>query len=79
MEGSWGDLMRFLRSLIIGLLSMFSGTIIGYLGWLATGSSMELYSLEVVFFCNLVPFGFVVLGFIWSWMNGAEYAVDYQG
>ena len=79
MEGSWGDLMRFLRSLIIGLLSMFPGTIIGYLGWLATGSSKDNYSLEVVFFCNLIPFGFIVLGFIWSWKNGAEYAVDYQG
>ena len=38
--------MRFLRSVIIGLLSIFPGTIIGYLGWLASGSSKDNYSLK---------------------------------
>ena len=71
--------MRFLRSLVIGLLSIFPGTIIGYLGWLATGGSEETWAPEVVVFCNIIPCGFIVLGFIWSWKNGAEYAVDYQG
>ncbi|MGY8745008.1 MAG: hypothetical protein ACKVG2_00455 [Candidatus Poseidoniales archaeon] len=71
--------MRFLRALIIGLLSIFPGTIVGYLGWLATGASNDNYSPGVVFFCNVIPFGFVLMGFIWSWKNGAEYAVNYQG
>ena len=79
MEGSWGDSMRFLRSLVIALLSIFPGTIVGYLGWYAAGSSMDNSSMEVLFFCNFVPFGFVVLGFVWSWKTGAEYAVNYQG
>tara|TARA_B100001559_G_scaffold273533_1_gene243053 strand:+ start:340 stop:555 length:216 start_codon:yes stop_codon:yes gene_type:complete len=70
--------MRFIRSLIIGLLSIFPGTIVGYLGWLATGGSEETYAPEVVFFCNIIPFGFVIIGFIWSWRNGEEYAVNYQ-
>ena len=70
--------MRFLRAVIIGLLSIFPGTIIGYIGWLATGSSMENNSLSVVFFCNLIPLGFVILGFLWSWKNGEEDSVAYQ-
>jgi len=40
--------MRFLRALIIGLLSIFPGTIIGYLGWLLVGASEDNYSLEVM-------------------------------
>ena len=79
MEGSWGELMRFLRSLIIGLLSIFPGTIVGYIGWLATGASEDTYALEVMFFCNVIPFGFVVVGFIWSWINGQEYSVKIHG
>ena len=70
--------MRFLRAVIIGLLSIFPGTIVGYLGWLATGGSEEVWAPEVVFFCNIIPFGFVIIGFIWSWRNGEEYAVNYQ-
>jgi len=35
-------------------------------------------SLSVVFFCNLIPLGFVILGFLWSWKNGEEYSVAYQ-
>tara|TARA_B100000767_G_scaffold275203_1_gene310994 strand:- start:4287 stop:4502 length:216 start_codon:yes stop_codon:yes gene_type:complete len=71
--------MRFLRALIIGFLSIFPGTIVGYLGWLATGSSEDTYSTTVILFCNIIPFGFVVLGYLWAWRNGAEYAVNYQG
>ncbi len=71
--------MRFIRAITIGLLSIFPGTLIGYLGWLATGSSEETYSLTVVFFCNLVPLGSVILGFAWAWMNGQEYGVNYRG
>ena len=70
--------MRFLRATIIGFLSIFPGTIVGYLGWLATGGSEETWAPEVVFFCNIIPFGFVIIGFIWSWRNGEEYAVGYQ-
>jgi ABC-type uncharacterized transport system permease subunit len=70
--------MRFLRAAIIGFLSIFPGTIVGYLGWLATGGSEETWAPEVVFFCNIIPFGFVIIGFIWSWRNGEEYAVGYQ-
>ena len=71
--------MRFLRALIIGFLSIFPGTIVGYLGWLATGGVEDNYSLEVVFFCNIVPFGFVFIGFLWSWVIGEEYGEKYHG
>ncbi|MCH1526620.1 MAG: hypothetical protein L7S49_00210 [Candidatus Poseidoniaceae archaeon] len=70
--------MRFLRALIIGILCLFPGTIIGYLGWLLTGSSLDNYSLQVVFFCNLLPLGSIILGFMWAWMNGEEYGVNFQ-
>ena len=79
MKGSWGDLMRFLRALIIGILSIFPGTIIGYLGWLAVGGNENNFSLEVIFFCNIIPFGFMVIGFLWAWASGEEYGVNYQG
>lgn len=78
MRGSWGDTMRFLRALVIGFLSIFPGTIIGYLGWLATGANKDNYSLEVIFFCNVIPFGCVFLGFVWAWISGEEYGVNYQ-
>ena len=55
------------------------GGIIGYLGWLATGSSENNYSPSVIFFCNVIPFGFVFLGFMWAWINGEEYGVNYRG
>ena len=71
--------MRFLRSLIIGLLSIFPGTLIGYLGWLASGGSEDTYSLSVIIFCNLIPLGFVFIGFYWSWLNGEEYSVRIEG
>ena len=71
--------MRFLGALIIGMLSIFPGTILGYLGWLATGASKDNYHPSVVFFCNVIPLGFVLLGFIWAWKNGAEYSVATQG
>ncbi|MBJ64275.1 MAG: hypothetical protein CMB55_05735 [Euryarchaeota archaeon] len=71
--------MRFIRAIIIGLLSIFPGTIIGYLGWLATGSSENNYDLSVVLFCNILPIGSVILGFMWAWINGEEYAVNYRG
>ena len=79
MKGSWGDLMRFLRALIIVILSIFPGTIIGYLGWLAVGGNENNFSLEVIFFCNIIPFGFMALGFLWAWASGEEYGVNYQG
>jgi len=79
VKGSWGELMRFLRSLIIGLLSIFPGTILGYLGWLATGASNDNYSPGVIFFCNVVPFGFVIIGFLWAWASGEEYGVKIHG
>ena len=62
--------MRFIRAVIIALLSIFPGTIIGYLGWLATGSSENNYSPSVILFCNVIPFGFVFLGFIWVGLTG---------
>lgn len=71
--------MRFIRAVIIAILSIFPGTIIGYLGWLATGSSENNYSPSVILFCNVIPFGFVFLGFIWAWINGEEYGVNYRG
>ena len=71
--------MRFIRAIIIALLSIFPGTIIGYLGWLATGSSENNYSPSVIFFCNIIPFSFVFLGFIWAWINGEDYGVNYRG
>ncbi len=71
--------MRFIRAIIIALLSIFPGTIIGYLGWLATGSSENNYSPSVIIFYNVIPFGFVFLGFIWAWINGEEYGVNYRG
>ena len=71
--------MRFIRAIIIGLLSIFPGTIIGYLGWLATGSNESTYSPTVIFFCNVIPFGFVFFGFMWAWINGEEYGVNYRG
>jgi hypothetical protein len=33
----------------------------------------------VIIFCNVIPFGFVFLGFIWAWINGEEYGVNYRG
>ena len=74
-----GDIMRFLRAVIIGILAIFPGTIVGFLGWIAVGQSMDNSSLGVTLFCNIVPLGFVVVGFIWSWINGEEYALNYQG
>ena len=71
--------MRFIRAIVIGFLSIFPGTITGYLGWLATGASENNYSPAVVFFCNIVPLGSVFVGFKWTWANGAEYGVDYRG
>ena len=71
--------MRFIRAVIIAILSIFPGTIIGYLGWLATGSSENNYSPSVILFCNVIPIGFVFLGFIWAWINGEEYGVNYRG
>ena len=71
--------MRFIRATIIALLSIFPGTIIGYLGWPATGSSENNYSPSVILFCNVIPIGFVFLGFIWAWINGEEYGVNYRG
>tara|TARA_B110000495_G_C22604648_1_gene361334 strand:+ start:263 stop:478 length:216 start_codon:yes stop_codon:yes gene_type:complete len=71
--------MRFLRALVIGILSIFPGTIIGYLGWLAVGASNDNYSLGVIFFCNIIPFGSVAMGFLWAWASGEEYGVTYQG
>ncbi|MGY8754793.1 MAG: hypothetical protein ACKVIR_03805 [Candidatus Poseidoniales archaeon] len=68
--------MRFLRSLIIGTLCFFPATISGYLGWLATGSSADNYSVSVIFFCNIVPLGGMILGGIWAWKSGAEYGVE---
>lgn len=70
--------MRFLRAFIIGLLCIFPGTIIGWLGWLATGASENNYSLEVIVFCNIVPFASIFLGFMWAWSTGEEYGVDFQ-
>ncbi|MDP6870386.1 MAG: hypothetical protein QGI21_06425 [Candidatus Poseidoniaceae archaeon] len=67
--------MRFLRSFVIGILCFFPGTIIGYIGWLATGSVEDNYSFQVVFFCNIIPFGTMIIGFLWAWATGAEYSV----
>ena len=71
--------MRFIRAIIIGLLSIFPGTIVGFLGWIAIGRSMDNSSFCVTLFSNIIPFGFVFLGFIWSWINGEEYGVNYRG
>ena len=71
--------MRFIRAITIGLLSIFPGTIVGFLGWISIGRSMDNYSLSVVLFCNIIPFGFVFFGFMWAWINGEEYAVNYRG
>ena len=71
--------MRFIRAIIIALLSIFPGTIVGFLGWIAIGRSMDNSSFGVVLFCNIIPFGFVFLGFIWAWINGEEYGVNYRG
>jgi len=71
--------MRFLRAVIIGFLSIFPGTILGYLGWLAAGASKDNYSPSVIFFCNIIPLGFVIAGFLWAWKNGEEYGVKFEG
>jgi len=71
--------MRFIRAVIIALLSIFPGTIAGFLGWIAIGRSMDNSSFGVTLFCNIIPFGFVFFGFIWAWINGEEYGVNYRG
>ncbi|HIF45871.1 MAG TPA: hypothetical protein EYQ73_03630 [Candidatus Poseidoniales archaeon] len=68
--------MRFLRALIIGTLCFFPTTIIGYLGWLATGSNPDNYSVSVIFFCNIIPLGGMIFGGLWAWRTGEEYSVE---
>tara|TARA_B100001115_G_scaffold58235_1_gene43130 strand:+ start:1798 stop:2013 length:216 start_codon:yes stop_codon:yes gene_type:complete len=71
--------MRFTRAIIISLLMFFPGAIVGLFGWLATGASEDNTLPEVIFFCNIVPFGFIFVGFIWAWVTGEEYSHNYQG
>ena len=46
--------MRFLRAVIIGILAIFPGTIVGFLGWIAVGQSMDNSSLGVTLFCTSI-------------------------
>jgi len=70
--------MRTLRAFIVGMLSFFPATILGYLLWLGMGASEDNYSFAVWFPCNVIPFAGMILGCVWAWKTGEEYGVDYQ-
>ena len=70
--------MRPPRVVVFGLFCTFPGIIVVYLLSFAICGCDETWAQDVFFFCSIIPFGFEIIGLIWSWINGEEYDVGYQ-
>ena len=71
------EVMRTLRTIIMGSMMIIPGLVLGLLVWYLTGRP-ESEPLETLI-CNGIPLASIGLGLYFGWQTGEEYSATYEG
>jgi len=68
------DVMRLLRTLIMGGVMLIPGILLGFVIWYLAGGEAVTEPVETII-CNGIPMLSVISGLVFGWMTGEAYSV----
>jgi len=68
------NVMRLLRTLIMGGVMLIPGILLGFVIWYLAGGEAVTEPVETII-CNGIPMLSVISGLVFGWMTGEAYSV----